>query len=163
MSKPGFTYVIYINTTPEQLWKALTEGEFTRQYWGGRQITSEWTTGAPVKHVKADGSLDWRGEVLESDPPHRLSYTFIPENDDEMPGYEGEKVDLATPEKPSRVTFEIAEYMDQVRLTLIHDQFEENSKVLQGISVGWPVILSSLKSLLEGGSPLLRSDTDGTH
>lgn len=163
MSKPGFTYVIYINTTPEQLWKALTEGEFTRQYWGGRQIVSEWTTGAPVKHVKADGSLDWRGEVLESDPPHRLSYTFIPENDDEMPGYEGEKVDLATPEKPSRVTFEIAEYMDQVRLTLIHDQFEENSKVLQGISVGWPVILSSLKSLLEGGSPLLRSDTDGTH
>lgn len=163
MSKPDFSYVIYINTTPEQLWKALTEGEFTRQYWGGRQITSEWTVGASVRHVKADGSLDWRGEVLESDPPHRLSYTFIPENDDEMPGYEGEKVDLTTPEKPSRVTFEIAEYMDQVRLTLIHDQFEENSKVLQGISVGWPIILSSLKSLLEGGSPLLRSDTDGTH
>ncbi|HBP41039.1 MAG: SRPBCC family protein [Vreelandella alkaliphila] len=163
MSKPDFAYVIYINTTPEQLWKALTEGEFTREYWGGRQITSEWTAGATVKLVKADGSLDWRGEVLESDPPHRLSYTFIPENDDEMPGYEGEKVDLTRPEKPSRVTFEIAEYMGQVRLTLIHDQFEESSKVLQGISVGWPFILSSLKSLLEGGSPLLRSDTDGAH
>ncbi|AZM95039.1 SRPBCC family protein [Vreelandella venusta] len=163
MSKPDFAYVIYVNTTPEQLWKALTEGEFTRQYWGGRQITSEWTAGATVELVKADGSLDWHGEVLESDPPHRLSYTFIPENDDEMPGYEGEKVDLTRPEKPSRVTFEISEYMGQVRLTLIHDQFEEDSKVLQGISVGWPVILSSLKSLLEGGSPLLRSDTDGTH
>lgn len=163
MSKPDFAYVIYIDTTPEQLWKALTEGEFTRQYWGGRQIQSDWTTGAPVRHVKADGSLDWRGEVLEASPPHRLSYTFSPDNDDEMPGYEGEKVDLDKPEKPSRVTFEIAEYMGQVRLTLIHDQFEENSKVLQGISVGWPAILSSLKSLLEGGSPLFGSDTHGEH
>ncbi len=111
----------------------------------------------------SNGSLDWRGEVLEADPPHRLSYTFTPENDDEMPEYEGEKVDLTAPEKPSRVTFEIAEYMGQVRLTLIHDQFEENSRVLQGISVGWPVILSSLKSLLEGGNPLLRSQDDGKH
>lgn len=154
MSKPDFAYVIYIDTTPDDLWKALTDGEFTRQYWGGRHIHSDWTTGATITHTKADGSVDWRGEVLEANPPHRLSYTFSPKNDDEMPGYEGEKVDLTAPEKPSRVTFEIAEYMGQVRLTLIHDEFEQNSKVLPGISVGWPAILSSLKSLLEGGRPL---------
>lgn len=55
MTKPDFAYVIYTDTTVDQLWKALTEGEFTSQYRGGRQIKSDWTTGAPVKHAKADG------------------------------------------------------------------------------------------------------------
>ncbi|MCC5903661.1 MAG: SRPBCC family protein [Halomonas sp.] len=154
MAKPEFVYVIYIDTTLERVWKALTSSEFTRQYWGGRRIESDWETGAAVNLIKEDGSLDWSGKVLEADPPKRLSYTFDPAVDDEMPGYEGERVDLLDPEKPSRVTFEVAEYMGKVRLTLIHDQFEQGSKVLQGISVGWPAILSSLKSLLEHGEPL---------
>lgn len=154
MKKPEFVYVTYIDTTPEKVWQALTNGEFTRQYWGGRSITSDWQEGSEVKHLQDDGSLDWAGKVLEANPPKRLSYTFDPATDDEMPGYEGDKVDLDNPEPPSRVTFEIDEFMGKVRLTLVHDQFEPGSKVLQGISVGWPAILSSLKSLLEQGEPL---------
>lgn len=154
MDKPRFVYVTYIASTPEKVWEALTRGEFTCQYWGGRRIQSDWTPGAPVTHLKEEGSVDWKGKVLEAEPPRRLSYTFDPQNDDEMPDYEGERVDLNQRERPSRVTFEIDDYMGQVRLTLVHDEFEPESKVLQGISHGWPAILSSLKSLLERGSPL---------
>lgn len=154
MSKPQFVYVTYIDTTPEKLWEALTNGEFTRQYWGGRRIESDWQEGSVVRHLKEDGSLDWHGKVLAADPPRRLSYSFDPATDDEMPGYEGDRVDLNDPENASRVTFEITEHMGQLRLTLVHDQFEEGSKVLQGVSHGWPAILSSLKTLLERGEPL---------
>lgn len=154
MTEPKFVYVTYIDSTPDKVWQALTKGEFTRQYWGGRRIESDWKEGSTVKLLKADNSLDWAGQVLEADPPKRLSYTFDPATDDEMPEYQGEKVDLEHPEPPSRVTFEVDEYMGKVRLTLVHDRFEPGSKVLQGISVGWPAILSSLKSLLEHGEPL---------
>lgn len=154
MAKPEFVYVIYIDTTLEKAWAALTNGEFTRQYWGGRRIESDWQAGSAVNHFKEDGSLDWSGKVLKANYPKHLSYTFDPAVDDEMPDYEGEKIDLTDPEKPSRVTFELEEYMGKVRLTLVHDRFEPGSKVLQGISVGWPAILSSLKSLLEQGEPL---------
>lgn len=154
MAKPEFVYVTYIDTTQDKLWQALISGEFTRQYWGGRTIESDWKKDSPVKHIKEDGTLDWSGKVLEADPPKRLSYTFDPAVDDEMPDYQGEKIDLNHPEKPSRVTFEIDKYMGKVRLTLTHDQFEEGSKVLQGISLGWPAILSGLKSLLERNEPL---------
>lgn len=154
MDKPRFVYVSYIASTPEQVWKALTSEDFTRRYWGGRRIQSDWHQGSKVLHLKNDGTLDWQGEVLEATPPQRLSYTFDPQNDDEMPGFEGERIDLNDRERPSRVTFEIAEYLGQVRLTLVHDEFAPGSKVLPGISHGWPAILSSLKSLLENGRPL---------
>ncbi|MDP4537059.1 SRPBCC family protein [Alkalimonas collagenimarina] len=154
MASTEFVYVTYIDTTPEQLWQALTSAEFTRQYWGERGIESSWQVGAAVQLLKENGSLDWSGRVLEAAPPKRLSYTFDPASDDEMPGYQGERVDLTQPEKPSRVTFEIEPYMGKVKLTLTHDQFEPGSKVLPGISNGWPVILSGLKSLLESQAAL---------
>lgn len=157
MDKPQFVYVTYIDSTPEKVWKALTSGDFTSQYWGGRRIQSDWQAGSPVTHLKEDGSLDWQGKVLQAEPPHLLSYTFDPQADDEMPDFEGEHIDLENREQPSRVTFKIDEYMGQVRLSLVHDEFEPGSKVLQGISHGWPAILSSLKSLMERGSPLFPS------
>lgn len=154
MDNSKFTYVIYIDTTPAELWEALTQGDFTRQYWGGRQIRSEWLEGSVVEHVKEDGSIDWCGKVLVAEPNTKLSYTFDAQCDDELPDYEGERVDLENREPPSRVTFEIADYMGRVRLSLVHDQFPMGSKVLQGISLGWPAILSSLKSLMETKQPL---------
>lgn len=152
MNKPEFVYVTYIDATPSKVWNALTNGEFTRQYWGGRRISSDWQVGSKVQHFKDDDSIDWVGEVLEANPPRRLSYTFDPST--EMSEQKGEQADPHRAEKPSRVTFEIDEYMGKVRLTLTHDQFEPGSKVLPGISMGWPAILSSLKSLLERGEPL---------
>ncbi|WP_437940620.1 SRPBCC family protein [Sorangium sp. So ce341] len=138
MSKPEFVYVTYIASTLDKVWEALTTGEFTRQYWGGRTIQSEWKPGAAVRHIKEDGSFDWEGEVLQAEPPKLLAYTF----------------GNVLGERPSRVTFELAQSGAHVKLTLTHDQFEENSKVLPAISNGWPAILSSMKSLLETGKAL---------
>jgi uncharacterized protein YndB with AHSA1/START domain len=137
MNKPEFVHVSYIDTTAEKLWTALTSGDFTEQYWGGRRITSDWTVGAPVRHLQADGVAEWEGEVLQCDPPRLLSYTFV------WPG--GPK---------TRVTFEIQPTPTVVRLVVTHEGFEGYRKGLEGISFGWPAILSSLKSLLETGKPL---------
>ena len=140
MNKPQFVYTIYIATTPEKLWEALTGPDFTAQYWAGRRIQSDWKVGSPIQLFEADGSHDWHGEVLQSDPPKLLSYTF----DLTPPGESGG-------EPPSRVTMELKPIGSAVRLTTTHDNFEEGSKILQGISNGWPGILSSLKTLLETG------------
>jgi uncharacterized protein YndB with AHSA1/START domain len=80
MNKPEFVYVSYIATTPEKLWEALTSAEFTRQYWADGSIHSDWKVGSSVKLLKADGELDWRGEILQADPPRVLAYTFDPQN-----------------------------------------------------------------------------------
>lgn len=143
MDKPTYIYVTYIATTPEKLWRALTEGDFTRQYWGGRSITSEWKVGASVNHIRSDGGIDWEGEVLRSEPPRLLSYTFHMLISDKHRG-----------ERPSRVTFELESLASVVRLRLSHDEFAPDSATLETTSHGWPAILSSLKSLLETGDPL---------
>lgn len=151
--RPSFVYVTYIATTPEKLWEALTSGDFTYHYWGGRRIQSDWKVGSPVRHIKEDGGLDWQGEVLRAEPPKVLSYTFEVMMDDTKRDVGGNPVDDSG-EKPSRVTFEITPFMGHVKLTVTHDQFEPGSKVLAGVSQGWPAILSGLKSLLETGKPM---------
>jgi uncharacterized protein YndB with AHSA1/START domain len=143
MTRPVFVYVTYIKTTPDKLWQALTDGEFTRRYWGGRRIQSEWQVGSSVRHMREDGGIDWEGEVLQAEPPRLLSYTF------HMQISERHRGDL-----PSRVTFELQPMGSVVKLTLTHDDFEPNSATFETTLHGWPAILSSLKSLLESGSPL---------
>lgn len=136
MDKPSFVYVIYIATTPEKLWEALTKGDFTERYWGGRRVESEWRVGAPIHYRYDQGrKVDIAGEVLRCEPPHVLSYTF---GAGEPPS-----------EPPSRVTFEISRFGKAVRLTLTHDEFAPGSEIFEGISNGWPGILSNLKSVLE--------------
>ncbi|WP_250126724.1 SRPBCC family protein [Chroococcidiopsis sp. CCMEE 29] len=139
MDKPQFVYVTYIATTPEQLWDALTSEEFTQKYWGGRRIQSDWQVGSPVKPVKENGDSDWEGEVLESDPPHRLSYTF------QSPG--------SNEEQPSRVVFDLQPNGSTVKLTLTHTDLDAQG--FMTVSQGWSAILSSLKSMLETGEPLV--------
>lgn len=143
MDKPGFVYVSYIATTPEKLWRALTSGEFTRLYWGGRRIQSDWRVGSPVKHIREDGGVDWEGQVLVSEPPRILSYTF------RMQISERHRA-----ERPSRVTFELQPAGSVVKLVLTHDDFEGTGATSETTRHGWPAILSSLKSLLETGNPL---------
>jgi uncharacterized protein YndB with AHSA1/START domain len=143
MDKPEFVYVTYIATTPERLWAALTEPEFTRQYWGGRSLTSDWQVGSGVKNVSTDGSIDWQGEVLRYEPPRCLSYSF------HMLISEKHRA-----EQPSRVTFELEPIGDLVKLTLTQDQIEPGSGALDTRRNGWSAIISSLKSLLETGHGL---------
>jgi uncharacterized protein YndB with AHSA1/START domain len=143
MDKPAFLYVTYIATTPEKLWEALTDGDFTRRYWGGRRIESDWKVGSPVRHVREDGGLDWQGEVLRSEWPRLLSYTFHMQISEAHRG-----------DRPSRLTFELKPIGSVVKLTLTHEDFDSGSATFETTRHGWPAIMSSLKSLLESGSPL---------
>jgi uncharacterized protein YndB with AHSA1/START domain len=138
MSKPQFVYVSYIETTPEKLWEALTSSEFTRQYWFGAEVQSDWKVGSPFA-LMLDGEVTDSGEILEADPPRRLSYSFKHQKFEELRG-----------EPISRVVFTI----ELVRLTVLHDGFVEGGKYLGAVSNGWPAILSQLKSLLETGKLL---------
>jgi len=142
MSKPEFVYVTYIETTPEKLWEALTSSEFSKRYWFGTELRSDWKVGSPLALVM-DGTTTDTGEILEADRPRRLSYSFRHELNDEMRN-----------EQPSRVVFDLEPHGKFVKLTLTHDGFAEGSKMLDGVSKGWPAIMSSLKSLLESGSAL---------
>ena len=142
MSKPEFVYTIYIETTPEKLWEALTSSEFSRRYWFGTELRTDWKIGSPFALVM-NGTTTDVGEILEADPPRRLSYSFKHVLDDEMRN-----------EQPSKVVFVLEPYGKLVKLTLTHEGFAEGSKLLDGISKGWPAIMSGLKSLLETGNAL---------
>lgn len=79
MSKPQFVYVTYIETRPTRLWEALTSSEFTKQYWFGAEVRSDWKIGSPFA-LLLDGETTDSGEILEADPPRRLSYSFKHQN-----------------------------------------------------------------------------------
>jgi uncharacterized protein YndB with AHSA1/START domain/DNA-binding transcriptional ArsR family regulator len=154
MAKPEFVYVTYIRTTPEQLWQALTEPEFTARYWGRTYLT-DWNKGSTYSMTQSGVTVDDLQQViLESDPPRRLSYTWHAMSAElarEL-GFSEEYYAKWSSEPRSRVTFELErEDDDTVRLTVIHDGFEEGSTVLDSISGGWPRVLANLKTLLETG------------
>jgi uncharacterized protein YndB with AHSA1/START domain len=142
MSKPEFIYVTYIETTPEKLWNALTDGDFTQRYWFGTRLKSDWKVGSTFEMLRGDGSASDAGKVVEYDPPRRLSYTFVNVS-------EKYKNDL-----PALATFLLEPHGSLVKLTLTHQGFAEGSKFFDGISKGWPAIMSSLKSILETGQAL---------
>jgi uncharacterized protein YndB with AHSA1/START domain len=143
MAKTTFVYVIYIAAQPEVVWKALLDGEFTRQYWGHENV-SDWQPGSAWEHRRADASrtVAILGEVLEARPPRRLVITWA------------DPQDRARKERHTRVTFDIEPVASMVRLTVTHDELEAGSEMQRKISEGWPRVLSSLKSLLETGRPL---------
>jgi uncharacterized protein YndB with AHSA1/START domain len=142
MSKPQFVYVTYIETTPEKLWQALTSSEFTRQYWFGAEVRSDWKVGSAFA-LTLDGEITDSGEILDSDPPRRLSYSF-----------KHQKYEALRKEPISKVTFTLEPFGTLVRLTVLHEGFIEGGKYLGAVSNGWPAILSGLKSLLETGKVL---------
>jgi uncharacterized protein YndB with AHSA1/START domain len=150
MQNNQFVYVTYIKTTPEKLWAALTQSEFTTQYWFASSIESDWKVGSPV-NFRHDGRLITDNQTVLKYEPHRLlSYSWHNTHDEEL-----------RKERPSRVTFEIEPRgekpgvpIKEVKLTVTHDGFPADSKVLPRISNGWPAVLSSLKSLLENGTAL---------
>lgn len=143
MSKPEFVYTTCIRTTPEALWHALTDEAFTRSYWYDCSLASDWKVGSRM-HMDRGGQVMNECVILESDPPYRLSYSWLTVFDEEM-----------KKETPSRVTFVIERGSNAVKLTVIHEGFPAGSTTLPSISRGWPMVLSSLKSILETGHPLL--------
>ena len=137
-------YEVYIRTTPEKLWQALTDPTSTKKYFYGCAVRSEWKVGSTIEHVNPDGTLALSGKILEMTPPHRLVTTFTQEHDPE-----------AKHEKPSRVTWEIVPRGEVCLLTVTHDDFPEGSKSYKSVRLGWNPILSGLKTLLETGEPLV--------
>lgn len=147
MSKPEFVYTTFIRTTPEKLWHALTDKEFTESYWYGCSLTSDWKVGSRM-HMDRGGKVMNECVVLEADPPRRLAYSWLSVFDDKM-----------KTERPSRVTYVLEPRGDIVKLIVTHEGFAGDSTTLPSISEGWPMVLSSLKSILETGKPLILDDT----
>jgi uncharacterized protein YndB with AHSA1/START domain len=140
-----FVYVTYIRTTPEKLWAALTQPEFTKQYWFGVTMKSDWKAGSDWTMLNQDGSVYDAGSIVEADAPRRL---VIKWRNEWKPEFKAEGY--------SRCTMEIEQTPDSVKLSLVHEIDVANSAFInEGVSNGWPRILSNLKSLLETGSVLM--------
>jgi uncharacterized protein YndB with AHSA1/START domain len=142
--RPATIYTIYIASTPEKVWQALTMGEFSRKYFFGNAVEVDLKVGGAYIVRKTDGSVHISGEVVECVTPRKLTVTF----------------NVNWPELierlgPTLVTYQIEPAGDAVRLTMTesHDRPIDDD-ILSGGRQGWPAILSSLKSLLETGQAL---------
>ena len=135
-------FEIYVKTTPERLWQAITDPDIRSKYNFGAGVDSDWKPGSKWEHRRSDktGALDLVGKVVESSPPRRLVLTWA------------YPADAGREEKHSRVTFEIEPVGDVVRLTVTHEDLWPDMALR--ITNGWPRVLSSLKSFLETGRPL---------
>ncbi|MDH3431111.1 MAG: SRPBCC domain-containing protein [Gammaproteobacteria bacterium] len=143
MKENQFAYETYINASQQEVWQALTNAEFTSQYFHATHVDSTWEAGAAVNYRYASGDVAVEGEVIEVDPPNKLVISWHVLYDE-----------AAKAEQPSRVTFTLQDVNGQTRLRIVHDDFPANTVVLDGISEGWPWIVASLKSLLETGVAL---------
>jgi uncharacterized protein YndB with AHSA1/START domain len=160
-----FVYTTYIHATPEKVWKGLTDPAFTKQYWrhptaGGVEMQTDWKKGSTYDVTYEESGLvvsDPEQVILESDPYRRLAYTWHTFTPDWAAAH---GIDQATAaewgaEPRSRVAFDIEDGGNGVvKLTVVHDGFEPGSAVLQGVSGGWPAVISALKTLVETGSPM---------
>jgi uncharacterized protein YndB with AHSA1/START domain len=143
--KPTFVYTIYIASTAEEVWQALTLAEFSRKYFFGNAVEVDLRIGGDYVVRTPDGAPHISGEVFECDPPRKLTVTF----NVNWPH-------LIEKLGPTLVTYEIEPAGEAVRLTLIESHDREIAEdILSGGRAGWPAILSSLKSLLETGAPLV--------
>jgi uncharacterized protein YndB with AHSA1/START domain len=138
-------YQVFIKASPEQIWDAITKPEFTEKYFYGARVESTVEPGSPWRHRGPDGSL-WGDEtVLEADPPNKLVVGWRSLYDPEL-----------ADEPASRITWEIlAHEGGYSQLTVVHDQLEGSPKTAASVSgMGWMMVLSGLKTLVETGKPL---------
>jgi uncharacterized protein YndB with AHSA1/START domain len=147
MAKSEFVYVTYIRTTPEKLWQALTQPEFTRKFWVDTVQECEWKPGASWKLMAPGGRVADSGEVVEIDPPRKLVLTW-----------QNHLFPEANVEGYSRLTYELEQTGETVKLTVAHSMEKSDSVLIKKVSGGWPHLLSSLKSLLETGEQLPGTD-----
>jgi uncharacterized protein YndB with AHSA1/START domain len=137
-------FEIYIRTTPERLWEAITDSETRSKFQFGNTITSDWTPGSrfEMSNPKAPGTILGEGENLEVDPPRRLVQTMVALWGDDVKA-----------EGTTRITWDIEPIgTDSCRLLVIHDQMRDGAN--EQIFGGWPMILSGLKTWIETGQVL---------
>ena len=138
MNKARFIYETYISAPPEKVWNALTDPRMTEKYWQHVNI-SDWKPGSRWEHRRCDAkkTLDLVGKVIDCAPPKRLVLSWADPSDE------------LQEEKHSTLTILVEPFRGVTRLRVSHDALEPGSEMLEGISDGWPKVLSSLKSLLE--------------
>jgi uncharacterized protein YndB with AHSA1/START domain len=141
MARSTFVYVSYIRTTSEQLWSALTDVQFMKQYWFGMHCESEWTVGSPWKMVSGDGRITDSGSIIEVEPRRRMVIRWRHEKNPELKA-----------EGDSLCTIELEPSGTAVKLSITHSIEHDPSKLIAAVANGWPGIISNLKTLLETGS-----------
>ena len=143
-TKPRQVYQVYINASPEKVWQAITNPEFTTRYFYGSYVESTFQPKATLTHYSGDRSAVMvEGEIVEADPPRRLVHTWNIRYDPKFAG-----------DEPSQVTWEIASEDGQVsKLTVIHE-FESEDATFHEVASGWSWVVSNLKTLLETGEAL---------
>jgi uncharacterized protein YndB with AHSA1/START domain len=139
-----FVYVTYIRAPAQAVWDHLTDPEQNKAFWGGYHQDSSWREGDAYRILGPDDKVWDEGEVLVAEPPRRLAVSWRHQVDEAMKA-----------EGVSTASFELEPQEDGVtKLTLVHTIAVADSKFIVAVSGGWPMILSSLKSLLETGQPL---------
>jgi uncharacterized protein YndB with AHSA1/START domain len=155
-----FIYATFIRTTPEKLWEALTNGDFSEKYWMGFRIELELKEGGSVRIIPPSNPEvygDHAGKVLVCEPLRKLTYSFVTKD---TPEVAKKRV------SPSRVTYELTPMGEFVKLRRIHENLlpedvEKDPNQFRGINNGWPAIISSLKSLLETGEAITLAPCSG--
>lgn len=133
-------YSIYINASPERVWRAITDGDDTVQYYYGTRVQSDWQVGSALRYDNPDGTVAADGEIIEIHPPKRLETTFLARWDPE-----------AEAEGPIRHVWELEEADGATKLTVTTKGLKPGSKMAEGFSNGMVFIVSSLKTFVEGG------------
>ena len=135
-------FEIYIKTTPERLWQAITDPAMTQIYYFGSMVESDMRVGSPIQYKQADGSVDIDGEVLEADPPRKLVHSFTSRWE-------------ANDDPPSTVSWEITPMGSETcLLSVVDGGFASETATYNSVKTGWVIILSGLKTLVETGEKL---------
>ena len=143
VERTSFVYVTFIVAPPEKVFEAITSAEISGRYWGHSNV-SDWAVGSRWEHVRSNEALTTElvGRVIEHEPPAKLVISWVNQSQE------------AEPEAYSRVTFELIPYDGMTKLIVTHDDLIKGSGMEQGVTKGWPIVLSSLKSYLETGTGL---------
>ncbi|HET7520319.1 MAG TPA: SRPBCC family protein, partial [Candidatus Limnocylindria bacterium] len=150
MATPKHVFEVYIRTSPERLWQALTDGDLTQRYYHDTRVASGWKVGDAITYTWTDGTVTIDGQIVEADAPRRLVHTFHFTQDPEQAA-----------ERPSRCTWEIEPMGEACLLRLIHDGFDGETSTYRSVGnvKGWSFILSGLKTVLETGESLHIAET----
>lgn len=143
---PDHVYSVYVKASPERVWRAITDGVETEQYYYGTRVGSDWKVGSRITYDYPDGTLAADGEVLDIDPPRRLMMTFHARWDPEVEA-----------EGPVRMTWELEPQGEATKLTVITSGLRAGSRTEQQFSGGIVYIVSGLKTYLETGAPMATS------